>query len=381
MEYLKRTWAEVDLDALAHNYHALKSHVHTGCRFLGVVKADAYGHGAVPVSRALAELGADYLAVSNFEEAVQLRRGGIALPILLLGYTPPRYAPELQRLQITQEVHSLEYAKQLDDALTAGTLTVHIKLNTGMTRLGFDEWEYAELLRLWELSHLHIEGMFTHFSAADSLAPADVAYTEAQYARYEKALTYLTEHGKRPALCHVCNSGATLLYPQYAMDMIRPGIATYGFAPSKDAEGAVELKPLMSLYTTVSQLRTIPAGTDVSYGRTYTAGSSRRLAVLTVGYADGLRRDLSGRMEFMIGNSRAPQVGRICMDMCMADVTDIPDVQAGDTVEIFGGGQSCGELADRLGTISYELLCDVSKRVPRIYRKNGRADEILQYIV
>ena len=392
MKTLKRTWAEVSLDNLEHNYRAIKNHIPEGCRFLGVMKADAYGHGAVPLSHALCELGAEYLAVSNLEEAIQLRRGGVRAPMLILGYTPASFADTMVFMDITQEVHSLEYAKELDTAL-AGTnyiLNVHLKLDTGMTRIGFFAYDHErtlpELLEVCGLLHLHVEGVFTHFCVADSKAPEDEAFTRTQYARFTAMLDALAAHGIRPELRHCASSGATILYPELALDMVRPGIATYGHAPSEDAEGILDLRPLMTVRTTVAQLREIPAGTSISYGRTYTAERDMRVAVLPIGYADGLLRGLSGKVSFRIRGRMARSVGRICMDMCMVDVSEIPEIRVGDEAALFGYDSDgtllpCERIAQQAGTISYEILCGISKRIPRIYMQDGREQEILQYIV
>lgn len=392
MKTLKRTWAEVSLDNLEHNYRAIKNHIPEGCRFLGVMKADAYGHGAVPLSHALCELGAEYLAVSNLEEAIQLRRGGVRAPMLILGYTPASFADTMVFMDITQEVHSLEYAKELDTAL-AGTnyiLNVHLKLDTGMTRIGFFAYDHErtlpELLEVCGLPHLHVEGVFTHFCVADSKAPEDEAFTRTQYARFTAMLDALAAHGIRPELRHCASSGATILYPELALDMVRPGIATYGHAPSEDAEGILDLRPLMTVRTTVAQLREIPAGTSISYGRTYTAERDMRVAVLPIGYADGLLRGLSGKVSFRIRGRMARSVGRICMDMCMVDVSEIPGIRVGDEATLFGYDTDgtllpCERIAQQAGTISYEILCGISKRIPRIYMQDGREQEILQYIV
>ncbi|MBS1408238.1 MAG: alanine racemase, partial [Oscillospiraceae bacterium] len=367
MKTLKRTWAEVSLDNLEHNYRAIKNHIPEGCRFLGVMKADAYGHGAVPLSHALCELGAEYLAVSNLEEAIQLRRGGVRAPMLILGYTPASFADTMVFMDITQEVHSLEYAKELDTAL-AGTnyiLNVHLKLDTGMTRIGFFAYDHErtlpELLEVCGLPHLHVEGVFTHFCVADSKAPEDEAFTRTQYARFTAMLDALAAHGIRPELRHCASSGATILYPELALDMVRPGIATYGHAPSEDAEGILDLRPLMTVRTTVAQLREIPAGTSISYGRTYTAERDMRVAVLPIGYADGLLRGLSGKVSFRIRGKMARSVGRICMDMCMVDVSEIPEIRVGDEAALFGYDTDgtllpCERSAQQAGTISYEIL-------------------------
>ncbi len=391
MELLKRTWAEISLDHLEHNYTVLRQNVPEGTRFLGVVKADAYGHGAVPVSRELERLGAEFFAVSNVEEALQLRRGGISRPILILGYTPPQHARTLAGLEIRQAVNCIEYGRQLSEAVagTGMTLQIHCKLDTGMSRLGFFAYDrqetLQELIALSELEGLQIEGAFAHFSVADSKAEDDIAYTNLQFARFTAMLEQLAQAGVHPAICHHANSAASILYPEFALDMIRPGIATYGQNPSDDLIGELELRPLMSLRTTIAQIRTVDAGVAVSYGRTYTTPSARRIAVLSIGYADGLPRKLSNNVSFLLHGVRVPVVGRICMDMCMADVTDVADAAVGDTVTVFGRDGddeiSIEDLARQLDTISYELLCGIDKRVPRLYLRGEEVVETLQYIV
>ena len=391
MKLLKRTWADISMDNLSHNYHLLRSKIPSDCRFLGVVKADAYGHGAVPVSRQLVDLGADYLAVSNMEEAVQLRRSYIRLPILILGYTPAFYAEDMVDMGIRQEVHSLEYAKQLDQALsgTGKRLKVHLKLDTGMSRLGFfayDDDETLEQLRqAAALEHLLPEGIFTHFSVADSLTAEDRAFTDRQFARFIAVVKDLEGSGIHFKLRHCCNSAATLLHPEYALDMVRPGIATYGVSPSEELEGSFDLRPLMSLRTTISQIRPFRADVDVSYGRSYTTPDQRRIAVLAIGYADGLPRSLSNRGSFLLNGKRVPVTGRICMDMCMVDVTEVPEAKVGDVATVFGTDGDAAipvdDLARLTGTIPYELLCSINKRTPRFYLDGDQRMEVLQYIV
>ena len=392
MKTLKRTWADISLDNLEYNYRSIRAHLPSGTRFLGVMKADAYGHGAVPVSRALADLGAEYLAVSNLEEAVQIRRGEVRLPILILGYTPAEFAANMIFLDITQEVHSLAYAQELNEAL-AGTnyiLNVHLKLDTGMTRIGFfaynNDRTLDELKQVAALTHLHIEGVFMHFCVADSRAEEDVSFTRLQYKRFMDMLSAMEGAGIKPEIRHCCNSGATILRPEYAMDMIRPGVATYGFHPSPDTVGEIDLRPMMSLHTSIAQIRTIAAGKSISYGRTYTTPEDKLVAVLPIGYADGLSRLLSNRVTFRICGKEAPVVGRICMDMCMVDISDIPEAKVGTTATLFGYDEDgtllpCERIADMLGTINYEIVCDVNKRVPRFYYKDGKQVGILQYIV
>ena len=389
MKMLKRTWAEIDLDALRHNYETLTRNLPEGCRFLGVVKADAYGHGAVPVARELQALGAGYLAVSNYEEALQLRRADVTLPILILGYTPVEFAVDEAALHITQEVHSLEYGKALSQALEGSgqTLTVHMKIDTGMSRLGFFAYDrpetVPELVELWNLPNLNVEGAFMHFAVADTAS--ELEYTRMQHQRFMDVLDALKEQGIEPEIVHCTNSAATIAFPEYAHDMVRPGIATYGLAPSDEMQGMADLQPLMSLKTTVAAIRPFEAGITVSYGRTYKTPAPRTIAVCPIGYADGLQRRLSGKLHFLLHGKQVPVVGRICMDMCMVDITDVPEAKVGDTVTVVGtdGSETVtwDDWAGQLGTISYELVCDINKRVPRLYRKNGEVVDKLQYIV
>lgn len=391
MEYLKRTWADISLDNLNHNYQALRAKVPSGCRFLGVVKADAYGHGAVPVSRHLTELGAEYLAVSNIEEAAQLRYGGIRGPILILGYTPVRFAEELSKMGLRQEVHSLEYARSLNEQLKGlrRRLHVHIKLDTGMSRLGFFAYDHPqtvdEIQEVAEMENLHIEGIFTHFPVADSIDGADANFTRTQFERFTAMLSALEGVGVKPEIRHCCNSGASILYPEYAMDMIRPGIATYGVLPSGDLRGRINLKPVMSLRSTIFQIRDFEPNITVSYGRTYTTEQTERIAVVGIGYADGLPRSFSNNISFLLHGKRVPQIGRICMDMCMIDVSGVTDAKVGDAVTVFGEDGSerieVDSLSGRLNTIPYEILCGINKRIPRIYMDGENQTEILQYIV
>lgn len=389
MKHLKRTWAEVNLSHLRHNVETLRRGLPAGCRFLGVVKADAYGHGAVPVARELETLGAEYLAVSNFEEALQLRRGDVSLPILILGYTPPEFAADEAALHITQEVHSLEYGRALSEALegSGAALNIHLKIDTGMSRLGFFGYDRAEtveeLAEVSRLPGLRAEGIFMHFAAADTAAEED--YTRLQHRRFMQVVEALAGQDVCPEIIHCANSGATIAYPEFAHGMVRPGIATYGLAPSEELRGAAELLPLMELKTTIAAIRPFEVGITVSYGRTYETASERVIAVCPIGYADGLPRRLSGDLEFLFHGRRVPVVGRVCMDMCMIDVTEAPGVQVGDTVTVIGqdGDESISwdDWADKLGTISYELVCGVGKRVPRVYIKDGKAVETLRYII
>ena len=375
---LKRTWAEVDLDALAHNYERIRRHVGEKTKLLGVIKADAYGHGAVPVARELEALGASYLAVSNIDECEEVRRGGVTLPVLMLGFTPADQAERILELDMTQAVQSLDIAKAFSAAAVkcGKKMKVHIKLDTGMGRLGFlcDEEHFDEslqdILAALELPGLDVEGVFTHFCVADEEGEENVAFTRTQHERFLRMIDAAeARSGFHFRLRHCCNAGGIVCYPEWAGDMVRCGIILYGSGELAERMG---MEPVMSLKTRVATVRDLAPGTSVSYGRTYFTERESRIAVLPIGYADGLHRTLSNRMEVLTPYGRAKQVGRICMDMCMIDVTDLPEVKSGDEVEIFGKNVLCAEDAAACGTIPYELLCAVSKRVPRHYFLHGK---------
>lgn len=361
-----RTWAEIDLKALEHNYHVLRATAPAGCKMMGVVKANAYGHGALPISRKLEELGCDYLAVACLDEAEELRLGGVTLPILILGITLPEFAGELLRLDLTQAVDSLETAREYDAiARRLGkVLKVHGKVDTGMSRLGF-YWDGAaeELAQVAALPGLELEGVFTHFSDADG----DRDFTRAQLDHLLSVTEDLERRGISVPLRHSAASNGILLFPESHLDMIRPGIALYGHDAAPEIKHGCDLHSVMTLKTRIVSLRELPAGVDIGYGRTYTLDSPRRIAVLGTGYADGFSRLLSNQAEVVIRGTKCPIVGRICMDMCMADVTHLPDVAVGEEA-VYGGGEiSMVENAERMGTIIDEVVCAVSRRVHRVY--------------
>lgn len=365
----KRTWAEISLSALEHNVKTLKALLPEETRFLGVVKADAYGHGAVEIAKRLESCGAGYLGVACLDEALSLRRAGVALPILILGATAGEYASVLAENGITQEIESLEKAKALSSSLKDGQrLKIHIKLDTGMGRLGFraaDEVSLAEAAQAAVLPGLDCEGCFTHFALSDVQGGGD--YTRMQHERFVHGCDTIEKlSGIHIAIRHCCNSGGCLSYREYAHDMVRPGLLTYGLYPDREHFG-VELKSVMSVFSRVSAITRHKKGDAISYGGLWTAKRDTTLAVVPIGYADGYHRALSGKAEMLIHGQRCPQVGRICMDMCMVDVTDVENVQPGDVATVFSPELSVDELAEKAGTISYELLCAMSPRVPRVY--------------
>ena len=371
----KRTWAEISLENLRHNYEAIRAALPDSCRFLGVVKADAYGHGALAVARLLESVGADYLAVSCLDEALELRRGGIAMPILILGHTPHEYVGTLIENGITQTVTCLAKALEYSEEASrrGGRLKIHIKLDTGMSRLGFlvngehfDEG-VDNIIRSCSLPGLESEGIYTHFAVSDEPGDDAEAYTRAQFALFMRVVAALKERGGIEfAIRHCANSGAVARYPEMALDMVRPGLLLYGYG---DTAGRLGLLPCMRLVTTVSTIKFYEPGTSVSYGRRYITERRTRMGVLGIGYADGLPRLISNKCAFYAGGGFAPQRGSICMDMCMVDLTDLPQVDVGSEVEIFGRMNDIYKLSDAAQTIPYELLCAVSKRVPRVYKE------------
>ena len=363
-----RTWAEINLENIKHNVRAIKAALPQSCRFLGVVKADAYGHGAQKVAEAILEAGGDYLAVACIDEAVKLRESGIEAPILILGITPPFFAGTLTELNLTQCVPTLEYAEALSKKL-GGKLKCHLKLDSGMGRVGFRcGGELVDIIKVLRMDKLEFEGVFTHFAVSDE---PDKDFTAIQFESFMSTVKALEkEWGNTFALKHCANSGAVINFREYALDMVRPGIMTYGMYPAEET-GGIELRPAMSLLSMVYAISEHQPGDTISYGRSFTVEHPMRVAVIPVGYADGLSRSLSGKLEVLIHGRRCRQIGRICMDMCMVDITDIPDCDTGDTVTIIGrDGEesiSAAEIAEKQGSINYEVTCDVAPRVPRVY--------------
>lgn len=373
LEDKKRSWAEIKLSGIAYNYYAMRDRLPQNCKFMGIVKADAYGHGAVQIARYLETLKCDYLAVACIDEAAELRAAGIWLPILILGATRPEFAERLFELDAAQTVGDLTLARAYSSAAVrlGKTLKVHLKLETGMGRLGFDvkNGGIDEALAALRLPGLEPEGVFTHFAAPDELKKD--AYTKMQFRVFAEAVDRLKAvSGVHFAIRHCANSGAVVNYPEMHLDMVRPGIALYGIYPGPDT-GGLGLAPVMELKSRIAAISDHEAGDCISYGCTFTAEKRMRVAVLPIGYADGLHRVLSGKLDVLIHGQRCRQLGRICMDMCMVDVTDVPEAAPGDVATIFGhDGEaeiSADEVAEKAGTIPYEVFCALTKRIPRVY--------------
>lgn len=363
----KRCWVEISLDNIEYNYRQMRAKLPEDSRFLGVVKANAYGHGAVEVAKVLEDAGADYLAVAFIDEALELREHGIRLPILILGYTSAEYTAELIEHDITQAVVDIEsgYAYVAEAEKIGKPLKCHLKIDSGMGRLGFhDRSDAAELAELLTEPCLDFEGVFTHFAVSDIYGDE---YTQQQYDSFISRVQELEElSDKKFDIIHCANSGAMINYAHTYHCMVRPGILLYGHYPDKE-RGDLVIRPAMTFKTRIVQIKDVLPGDTISYGRIWTAEKPTKVAVLSVGYADGLNRLLSNKAEFLLHGQRIKQVGRICMDMCMTDISHVPEAKVGDEVIIFGEELSIEEHADKVGTISYEMLCNVSARVPRVY--------------
>lgn len=366
-----RTWAEIDLSALLHNYNIARRH---GKKVMAVIKADAYGHGAVPCGLFLESKGADAFAVACLQEALKLREGGLKAPILVLGHSEAQYAALIAKNDITQTLVDESAAKEFSAAAKAAGVTVkaHIKLDTGMSRAGTlaqgeaygMEAAYAAE-RIIKMDNLAITGMYTHFAAADM--PEEDAFTAWQFENYMRVYNYLCEKGIRPETCHTSNSACILSHPETVIDMVREGIMLYGLYPDNQPQEG-ELRPVMTLKSRVSQVRDFPAGATVSYGRTFKGDKPFRTAVVLAGYADGFNRHLSSNTTVTINGKRYPQIGRICMDMSMVDITGDDTIKRGDVVTVIGGDSITWEEASlKSGTISHELVCDIAQRANRIY--------------
>lgn len=374
-KFLKRAWAEIDLDALEHNFNEIKK-LSKGKEILAVVKANAYGHDDKAVCLKLQELGVKYFGVSNLWEGEKLRQHGIKGTILSFGYTDEDYFDELLEYDITQTAGSVQYAKELSDyALSKGIkLPVHIKINTGMTRVGIDSEE--ELLSVLALPGLDCKAAYTHFAVSDSLDKDDVQYTKKQQ---EKLLSIAKGKG---LLLHSQNSGGIVYHPDFEGDIVRAGVIMYGHSPNYPLEVPFEMKSVMTVKSVVSQLKTIPAGTQISYGRTFTADKEMTVAVIPIGYADGYFRDFSSKGQMLINGVLCPVVGRVCMDQTIVDVSAVTDIKTGDTVYVYS--DKCEQTgidynASLIGTIGYELTCAVALRIPRVIIHKGEIKEVVRY--
>lgn len=392
--YTKRTWAEISLDNIIHNYKAIKSNISDNVMMCCVIKADAYGHGAVKLAKLYESLGADWFSVSNIEEAIELRNNNITLPILVLGYTPVTYAEILSKYNIAQTCHSIDYAKSLSDvAVSQGvTVKIHLKLDTGMSRIGLicqnierDKGSIDTAEQICKLPNLYPQGVFTHFAVSDE-AEGGKAFTIQQFNAFTYTINELEKRGIKFEIRHCANSGAIIDYPEMHLDMVRAGIILYGLAPSEKLKNRLNLIPAMQLKSVVSQYKEICKGTTISYGRTFTAESTKKVVTIPIGYADGYIREIAKEGYVSIHGKKAKILGRICMDQTIVDATNIDNINTGDKVTIFGNGlakntPTADDIAKWSNTINYEVVCLVSKRVPRVYYKDDKIVEVVNHLL
>ncbi len=389
MNMVKRTWAEISLNAIEHNYNVIRNKVADDTKVCCVIKADGYGHGAVELSQIYEKLGADFFAVSNIDEGIEIRKSGSKLPIVILGYTPVSEAGNLAEYDISQAVFSLEYAKELSEKCVEEDCIckMHIKVDSGMSRIGFmcqefprDEYSIEEICEACCLPNLEVEGLFTHFCVSDEDAEGR-EFTNKQYENFIHVRDSLKKRGVDISVVHCSNSGAIEDYPETCCDMVRAGIILYGLAPSSKLVDRLDLVPAMTLKTVVAFVKEVQKGATISYGRTFTADRKMKIATVPIGYADGFIRQNAKDGYMMVNGKKAKIVGRICMDQTMLDVTDIEDVKTGDEVVVFGTGENgeptADSLAENTGTINYETVCLVGKRVPRIYIKDGKIENVM----
>ena len=371
--FSQRAWVEIDLGALSHNVKQLVKFLSPCTQLMAVVKADAYGHGAVTVARTALEAGASWLGVATVPEGIQLREDGIKAPILILGATnTPEQIQAIAHWQLQPTLCSpkqaLEFSNTLETINHNSSLSVHIKLDTGMSRLGTSWQQAADFVQLVQgLPHLDIASIYSHLATADSL---DATVMTEQHRRFEEATAHIKAKGIKIPSLHLANSAATLTNPELHYDMVRVGLAIYGLYPATHLQNQIKLQPVLQLKARVTQVKTIAAGTGVSYGHHFIASKEMRLAVVGIGYADGVPRSLSNQMQVLIRGQRIPQIGAITMDQIMLDVSSIPDLQEGEIVTLLGqqGKEqiSADDWANCLNTISWEILCGFKHRLPRV---------------
>ncbi len=380
-----RVHAKIDLDAIYNNIQAVRQKIGEDVSLFAVIKADAYGHGAVPVGLHIQDL-VDGYAVAIVEEGVELRKSGIQKNIIILGYTDPTQYAAILRYGMEQTVYAYDMAKRLSDlAVAMGSIAkIHIKLDTGMGRLGFlpNEQSIEAIKDISRLPNICIEGLYTHFAKADM---EDREYTDNQLNTFISFAKQLEAAGVPIHVKHAANSAAIMDYPESYFDQVRCGIVTYGLYPSKEIEQQhLNITPAMELKTHIVAVKEVPEGTSIGYGGTYVTKGVRRIATIPVGYGDGYPRSLSNKGRVLIRGQSAPIVGRICMDQFMVDITDILDAREGDTVVLVGKDGDAilpvEEVADIAGSFNYEFCCNIGRRIPRVYYKNGRYDKVVHYL-
>lgn len=387
LDETRPVWVEINLDNLAHNIKEVRKHTRKDSLVTAVVKANGYGHGSVEISNTFLENGADRLAVAILTEAIELRKANITHPILILGYTPPSQYGKVLEYNLIQTIYNYEEAKILSNKAVEQkkTVTVHLKVDSGMGRIGFlpTNESIEDIMNISKLPSIFIEGIYTHFAKADEI---DKSHVNDQFKKYTELVNKLEEKGLNIPIKHVSNSAGIIDLPEFNLNMVRAGIMIYGFYPSDEVnKNNIKLKSAMTLKAKISNLKTVAKGTGISYGQIFITEKESKIATIPIGYADGFTRMLTGKAEVYINGKRANVVGKICMDQCMIDVTEIEDVKLGDEVVIFGyekeGYPEVDELAAKIGTINYEIICMVGRRVPRVYISDGEIINIKDYLL
>jgi alanine racemase len=385
MNLSRAVWAEINLDNLAHNMRETRRIVDKNTKISAVIKADGYGHGAVYIAQTLLDNGADKFSVATLSEAIQLRKKFPTTEIMVLGYTPNHLASEVIKNNIIQTIYSIEQAKEFSNIAKSmkKDITVHIKIDSGMNRLGMlcTQDTINTILEISKLNNIIIEGIFTHFAVSDEV---DKTYTKIQVKKFNSIIKSLEKRGLFIPIKHVSNSGAIIDLPEFNFDMVRAGIMLYGLYPSNTVDHKkINLKEVMCLKAKVAQVKTIESGSGISYGLKHICKEQTQIATLPIGYADGFTRMLSGKIKVLIKDKKVPVLGTICMDQCIIDVTNL-NVKTGDEVVLFGGNNkktSIDSVAKLLNTINYEIVCMVKKRVPRLYIKNNKETNYKDYIL
>lgn len=380
----KRVWAEINLDAVAHNIREIRNVTNKKSKIMAVVKADAYGHGYLEVTKTLLENGADYLAVAMTDEALQLRKNNIDVPILVLGGISDNVISEMVEHDIMATVFTYDCAKRISDtASSMGKIAkIHIKIDTGMSRIGFLAENTAtinEIEKIHKLPAIEIDGIFSHFACSDE---TDSASTYKQFELFMNVCGELEKRNIKIPIKHICNSAGIMMYPEMHLDMVRPGIILYGLYPSDEVDKSrLNLIPAMSVKADITLVKETPKGRGVSYGSKYITEKTTKIATVPIGYADGYSRLLTDKAQMCFNGQKVNVIGRICMDQCMIDVTNVNNINIGDEVTIFGADTiTADDLACRIGTINYEIICMIGKRVPRVYISDGKAVKVLNYL-
>jgi len=383
--HLRKAWIEVNISKLINNIKEVKRLTSPNTLITAVVKANGYGHGSTKIAQVFLEHGADRLAVAILDEAIELRKAGYTVPILILGSTPIEQLDEVVQYDLQQTVFSVETAKALSElaALKNKTVKIHLKIDTGMGRIGFKTTESSikAIQGITILPNIEIEGIFTHFSSADS---TDKTYTEKQFEAFESFCNQLSTLGIHIPIKHCANSAAIISFPKYQLNMVRAGIMLYGPSHFDSLLRKANLEQVMTLKTKIAHIKIIEPGESIGYSRTFIASKKMSIATLPIGYADGYPRGLSNKSSVLINGIKVPLIGRICMDQCMVDVTNIANVKIGDEVVLFGKQNNSfidvNEIASMLGTINHEIICGISRRIPRVYIQDDKVIEVLNYL-